>query len=399
MVQMDFSRWFRQLDELLAENSWLWQQSAFANRTLPWEESHPDLVLALMALTDAELSSLGADQQKLARWLEPWCAAAGQILELSEIAPLPKRSIAAPDRLEVGIKGRKWQQIQEFVGALSAISASTLEWCAGKGHLGRLAALVDDRAVTSLEWQPSLCEQGQQLAKNFAANQHFLAADARGELAIAEVGRHQQVIALHACGSLHTDLMRHWSESDSKSLVVAPCCYHLIDDDREYRPMSAQARSASVSMTRACLSLPLQELVTGGRSAQLRRQQQLLWRMAFDEWQREERGVDEYLSLPAVSQSLLSGGFSNFLQWAAIQKGLSISNGIDDGHWLERGQRRARQVQLMELVMHLFRRPLEVWLLLDRVLYLQESGASVSLGVFCERAVTPRNSMICASRV
>ncbi|MNY82370.1 hypothetical protein D3C86_2244270 [compost metagenome] len=46
----------------------------------------------------------------------------------------------------------------------------------------------------------------------------------------------------------------------------------------------------------------------------------------------------------------------------------------------------------------LFRRPLEVWLLLDRALYLQEQGYAVRLGTFCDYRLTPRNLLLLAER-
>ena len=53
-------------------------------------------------------------------------------------------------------------------------------------------------------------------------------------------------------------------------------------------------------------------------------------------------------------------------------------------------------VARLELVRHLFRRPLECWLLLDRALYLREFGYQVALARFCPRAVTPRNVLLTA---
>ncbi len=52
----------------------------------------------------------------------------------------------------------------------------------------------------------------------------------------------------------------------------------------------------------------------------------------------------------------------------------------------------------MELVRQLFRRPLEMWLVLDRVCYLEQSNYDVSLGTFCDKPVTPRNILIHAER-
>jgi hypothetical protein len=37
---------------------------------------------------------------------------------------------------------------------------------------------------------------------------------------------------------------------------------------------------------------------------------------------------------------------------------------------------------------------LERWLLLDRAVFLQEQGYEVSLKAFCERELTPRNTLI-----
>ncbi len=53
----------------------------------------------------------------------------------------------------------------------------------------------------------------------------------------------------------------------------------------------------------------------------------------------------------------------------------------------------------MELVRHLFRRPLEIWLALDRALFLEEQGYEVELGAFCDKPMTPRNLLIRAVRV
>ena len=51
-----------------------------------------------------------------------------------------------------------------------------------------------------------------------------------------------------------------------------------------------------------------------------------------------------------------------------------------------------------ELVRHLFRRPLELWVVLDYSMFLEEQGYDVRLGTFCERQLTPRNLLIDAEK-
>ena len=42
----------------------------------------------------------------------------------------------------------------------------------------------------------------------------------------------------------------------------------------------------------------------------------------------------------------------------------------------------------------LFRRPLELWLALDRALMVREAGRPVTVGTFCAMDQTPRNVVI-----
>ncbi|MGO1269422.1 MAG: SAM-dependent methyltransferase, partial [Pseudomonas bubulae] len=62
------------------------------------------------------------------------------------------------------------------------------------------------------------------------------------------------------------------------------------------------------------------------------------------------------------------------------------------------GRERLAQVRNLELVRGLFRRPLELWLVLDRALYLEENGYAVQVGEFCDSQLTPRNLMVLAQR-
>ncbi|MGL4907352.1 MAG: hypothetical protein ACRC38_11630, partial [Plesiomonas sp.] len=95
---------------------------------------------------------------------------------------------------------------------------------------------------------------------------------------------------------------------------------------------------------------------------------------------------------------LLAQGFIAFVHWAAEKKGIALPDEVDWAYWERVGQQRHLQVSRTELVRHLFRRPIEIWLALDRALYLQEQGYDVQLGEFCEHPITPRNIMIHGKR-
>lgn len=403
MTTTHHQSWFAELDALLtAHRSW-WQFRPFHYRSMPWSESHPELECALLDLDDDALAALDANPQELAQWLKPWINDSEGLLGLTRLPKALLRELEMPSRLNVSVPGRKWQQICRFVAARPSSSKPLLEWCSGKGHLGRLLAAVDGCSVTSFEWQQGLCDAGSELSQKLNLShtlditQAFVCGDAFDPASEQWVQEGGQAVALHACGDLHATLMRHWVSRPAASLTLSPCCYHLIQSDI-YQPLSIQAQASLLQLDRSDLSLPLQETVTAGEGDRRRREQELLWRLSFDEWQREVRGVDEYLPAPTLPRSYLSGTFLEFCQAVAEHHQIDWPLKGDTEHWLQKGRKRLQLVQRMELVAHLFRRPLEIWLVLDRVLFLEEAGAEVSLQEFCERALTPRNILIHAER-
>ena len=88
---------------------------------------------------------------------------------------------------------------------------------------------------------------------------------------------------------------------------------------------------------------------------------------------------------------------NHFVSGRGIKKALKIPQGIDYGRFLSEGVARKKVTDRIELVRHVFRRAIEVWLVLDRALYLQQHGYQVSIKTFCEKQLTPRNILILAN--
>ncbi|MEK1842202.1 MAG: SAM-dependent methyltransferase, partial [Pseudomonas sp.] len=130
---------FTALDAFLIEHQALWKPRPFTHLQLPWEASYPELALWLRgrSLEDAESSH---NQPCLLDAPEPFASLAAMSADLSTVCELPARTLeAAGHRLNVDVPGRKWQQIEAFAGRLQFAHAPThwLDWCSGKGHLGR----------------------------------------------------------------------------------------------------------------------------------------------------------------------------------------------------------------------------------------------------------------------
>lgn len=399
---MDHAHRLCRLGGFLAEHRAFWQPSAFVDPELDWQRTQPALWHYLQSLTDADVASLEADPELLATQLSPWIDGLDSALAWISVPRLDsaqgQTDTSHHDRLSTGVPGRKWQQIRSFAARVPSTpqdihKAPLLEWCAGKGHLGRWLAAIRDQKVVGLEWDKALCEAGNQLSVQHRMACHLAFQDVLAPEAADWIARSGQVVALHACGELHERLLVLACSQGTPSLSLSPCCYHRRSGDL-YRPYSIVGRERDLGLTRRELRLCVQETVTAGRRVRRLRDIEVAWRLGFDALQRELREQDEYLPLPSLPKVLLSGAFDTFCHWAAQCKGLGLSQQLDLSGYEARGWQRLQALRRQELVAHLFRRFIELWVVLDRVCYLQEAGYQVELGTFCDRLLTPRNLMI-----
>ena len=120
--------------------------------------------------------------------------------------------------------------------------------------------------------------------------------------------------------------------------------------------------------------------------------------MAFDLIQRDVRGIDEYLPTPSLPYSYVALGPEVVIRTLADKSGILLPANFDFAAYLPRAETKYLQFRRLQLVSQGFRRALEMWMVLDLVLFLEEGGCEVSLTNFCPREITPRNLQINASR-
>ncbi|MWV15129.1 methyltransferase [Pseudomonas sp. L-22-4S-12] len=389
---------FQALDSFLLTHQPLWRPKPFTSLQLDWEHEHAELAhwLRQRSLEQAEASH---NQPHLLAAPAPFPQLAARAQALSQLGELPARPTRKlPAHYSVDVPGRKWQQIEAFASRLQFHRQPDhwLDWCAGKGHLGRLLA-HDGGQLTCLEHDPQLVSAGQRLSERLhLAAQHrqqdVLAADAAEQL-----HAEHSPVALHACGELHVRLLQLASAKGCRQLAVAPCCYNRIRT-QHYQALSSPAQHSALQLSRDDLGLPLSETVTAGQRVRQQRDRSMARRLAFDLLQRQLRGCDHYLPTPSLPVAWLAKNFADYCRDLAALKELPRPLECDWSSLEAQGWQRLAQVRNLELLRNLFRRPLELWLLLDRALYLEEQGYRVQLGSFCSHALSPRNLLLLAER-
>lgn len=236
---------FKILDSFLLEHQIYWRSEPFhlcQTQQQPWQEVNRPLVDWLESLDNESVQTLKEQPQilveKLTRFL-PELDTASQNIQFDNTALV---GLDLPRGTAEGIPGRKLNQIVAMGEAVLEHhhGKEWLEWCSGKGFLGRILSQQSDQKVTSFEWQQSLCESGQKIADDQKLEMHFVQGDAFSESADEVFNSSQHAVALHACGDLHVELVKKSVSHGLPAVTISPCCYHLIRDEA-YQAMSSVA--------------------------------------------------------------------------------------------------------------------------------------------------------------
>lgn len=390
---MDHRQRLLELQSVLLAHEAFWRPSPFHVRRPAWTEALPALADAVLGLDDATLEHFVAAPDACRAWLAPRLPAVAALGDLCALQPLAARDLPARDaHADRFIPGRKLAQIDAFAASGPPVGAPVLEWCAGKGHLGRRLARLERVPVKLLEIDPALCRAAERLADDGALDQTVICADALDEAARRHV-RDRSVVALHACGELHRTLVRHAAHDRAHGYRIAPCCYHL-GAAGGYRPLSPEA---ALSLDEGALRLAVTETVTAPRNVRARLARDQAWKLGFVALRHAIEG-EAPRSFKPVPASWLALDFADYCRALARREGVQLPAAVDWDRWQAIGERRRAEVRRLELVRHAFRRALEVWLVMDLALGLEQAGFDVQAGPFCARTLTPRNLLLLARR-
>ncbi|WP_428036760.1 methyltransferase [Amphritea sp.] len=384
----------QQLDQQLVATAHLWRPQPFKLHRPEWCNHYPELTEALLALDERQLASFNHDPAVLLDWIGRYLA---QVSSLNLLCRLPERPPAeylSPDnRFFDGMPGRKRTQIEAFARGIGRVQSPLLEWCGGKGHLGRLLGHSWQQPVTTLEWNSDLCHMGAQQARRFGIYQSFTVVDLlQPGLQLDASGQH--AIALHACGELHRTLHRVAIEQNLDALDIVPCCY-AFGVEHGYRP---RTKGLSLQLSRDDLRLAVTETVTAGQREVISRDREMAWKLGFVELRKQVSGDDQYRSMKPVPKAWLQRSYSEFCHTLAEREQLQLPV---QTQWAEAealGWQRYGEVMRLSLLRNCFRRAIELWLVLDLACDLESHGYHVELGTFCDRSVTPRNIMLSARK-
>ncbi len=402
MTEAESKDRFRHISVWLNQTAYLWQPRPFVGLPVSWEEQHREIALALRGLTLDQADYFGENPEQLIDKLPAieWLVKTNRDLSLwPDLEKSP--SLSQQQAAAVNVPFRKWQQIHAFTRTLLAHQPNEIQgwidWCSGKGHLGRLLALTTGSKGLCIEKDAQLCCKGMFLANRQGADVRFLNLDVLHDDPGLAMEPAWGIAALHACGRLNLRLLRLIVKHRVSYLALAPCCYHRIDSDT-FIPLSKRGQATGLLLSRNHLRfVALAEVVVSKQQRDRRRREQA-YRLAFDLLVREASGQDSYHPLGQIPARWLAGPFEKFARAVAREHNFPLPNNWNPQSAEAAGWDRLVVVNALGIVRGLFRRTLESWLILDRNFFLQENEYQTTVGRFCDRQITPRNLMIIAER-
>jgi SAM-dependent methyltransferase len=357
----------------------------------------------LLGLSDSELARCEAEglanaAPTLANSPKTLAELAGRVREVSALPALDPSTLTQTQDFR-GVSSRKQRQLSALLGALPPLVASAqriVDVGAGSGHFTRLSARHFSREALGLERNPERVARAssRELSDPGAFSAQFAVVDAFSDG--LELRASDLAIGLHACGELGDTLVRAVADGGA-DLALVSCCLQKIN-----HPQRSALSQAAHQLTLHKDTLGLSNLTSQafGVEASIEHTMQARQaRFALGELLRA-RGVavPPGAEMSGINRRRAHKGLAEIALRATELRGLPPPSPLELADTEQRAALHFDAVRRLSLPRNLLGRVIEIAVILDRAAHLLERGYAVQVATLFERAVTPRNIVLFASR-
>lgn len=369
----------------------------------------------LLGLDDAEVArceaeGLAARAARLPGVPESLAALAAAVQESTRLPGLSGSGArgGAPGRAIAGemreVRARKLPQLVELAAAASGMADRAeriVDVGSGSGHFTTLAAELFGREALGIERRADRVEAAALRARDRAERieaaggaVRFCHVDASREP--LRLGAGDLAVGLHACGALGDGLVTAAAAAGCDVALVS-CCLQKIEAGAR-RPLSRAA--AGLTLRREVLGLT--NLTPSARGVETTIEATMEARQARFALQLLLRSRGQRVSfgeeMRGINRRRARAGLAEIAARALALRGLPPPSAGEIEAFDAEGRRRFGAVRRLSLPRNMLARPVEIAVALDRAAALEESGHHVRVGTLFDRAVTPRNIALLATR-
>lgn len=265
----------------------------------------------------------------------------------------------------------------------------------GVGHLSNIFVANQDKEAICIDMNKDFIESGKLKIKRWLPSHmdkvKFINKKIGKSLEL-NLTDSSLIAGLHSCGSLSVDIVKYFSSKKTGKLLNFGCCYHQLGKDYN---ISEQSKINPLNITNNALHLATRSYAYTTEVEVIQRRSVKMFRYALHHLGMKYFN-DEFITLGNGKKEDYNGDFSSYV-YKYYKKSQSLSKDeIETFYKDESIQTVINENFYLDFIRALFGRVIEVYLLLDRALYLEESGVSPKLIQIFDRKLSPRNIGIIA---
>lgn len=270
------------------------------------------------------------------------------------------------------------------------------------GGVGNLANFLESKLsiqVNVLERDDKLIEAGKlKMSKQTPPSRvKFFKTDINSNSDIPYLHNSEFAIGLHTCGSFATDMFKVCIKNKVQSIINFGCCYSKIENE-DYNLSSIANKNLTLnSRALSCATLGFSKVDPQIYQYRIRIMD---YKYSLYNWVYQKSGDFEFKSMSNSRRSLYKLSFPEFAT-ASLKKyfcdlNLPTDEQLDTFYHSKENQALLKYFKSYYAISRYFGELIETYLLLDRALYLQESGYKTKIVEVFDSSISPRNKAIIA---
>ncbi len=332
---------------------------------------------------------------------------------LEELAEVPKieELPAFPDNKKLFLhmipkKQHEIKRLAPFVNAFYQAQGieKVVDIGGGIGHLAQSLANHYHLKTTSLDLDPVMQQTGRERQENNQVEYIQVKVEASDEKFNSVLTKKTMTLGLHTCGPLANHQIKASCSNHIKGLISFGCCYEKLQHDPASQNISQTARNLKEPITFNYFALTL---ATRAHRKMHEKDYELKLKVKYFRYGihillHDEYETKELVSLGNSSPKLYDESFGDYVieQFRRINLPLRHTKEELNAFYAEPARQDLIWKMLVAgLIRNAFGRLMELYILLDRALYLEEHGYQVQLLEFFDEPISPRNLGIVANLV
>ncbi len=342
-----------------------------------------------------------------------------------ELSSLPEildtTDIQLEDWAYNGVKKKKKHEIQKIASILKKIKTDTqfshvIDIGGGVGHLSRILSHYHSIPTYCIDRNADFQKIGRERLLKYRkmkdscdvsfVNMNFgdekkTQADKSAETLKSIFTPEAFTLGLHTCGSLANILIQKSLENKTAGLLSFGCCYHGLNPNKDFPLSSYYKDSMYPRFTLYGLTLATRSHSAMSPADYKTKEQVKKYRYALHLFLMKYFKERDFSSVGECNIKMYWGPFAKYIRSKLLE--LSIDHDFSDEFFNlfyenQELQKELRAMWLCNIIRWQLGRVLEVYLLLDRAIYLGEKGYRVKIEQYFRETISPRNIGILAQK-